>query len=1127
MALDSLAIEAGSLLVQHAVRHWTGNREQAVSRQAQLVDLIPATVTDRILRRDLDRQLGRIADTVAERLMELCGHEFRGMSEGDRAAALAEVVATFAAADLSDAALFADDLDPERLTARLGERMLRRGLEHELGQAGAAFYEALLRECCGCLVRLVEQRPEFLARVQKETLQRVGGVAAQVSALGDQVAAALERIPVRTLDAPEGTAEDAEFTRRYAEHLSTALDYVELFGVSLHHLRSRTALSMAYISLQVSARTDQELVTPRAGWDLLEPAGQEPHEYTARVQVEAALARHRLSLVRGEAGSGKSTLLRWLAITAVRGGFTGELREWNGFTPFLVKLRSHAEGELPAPEDFPRAAAPPLAGQMPRGWAHRALGSGRALVLVDGVDELPQRRREAVRAWLRELAVAFPEVRVVVTSRPAAAAERWLSAEGFTPVFLEALSPHQTAELVRHWHASMRDAPGRPCGVEELEGHAARLLGRLEAAPHLRHLASSPLLAAMLCALNLDRNRLPHNRMDLYAETLDMLLERRDTQRGIPGHIEAGLDRREKLRVLQDLAFRLSSTGRAELPREAARSRIAQQLPSMPQVTAEPEQVLSALLERSGVLRAPAVDRVDFVHRTVQEYLTAKQVIHDDDVDYLVDQAHKDTWRETVIMAAGHANSPQARALVRGLRERIAGGGPHSRRLKLLLAACLETLDEVPPDIREAIDTCLDDLVPPRDFRSARSLAAIGEPALDRLPDSLENLTAKQARAAARTAWLVNGPRALDVLARYAADPRQEVQRELCEAWSYFHPEEYARRVLADAPLEPHGNLSIRNARLLPALRHVAHLRWLQCADADIPDLEFLRETAPLELLNLHSVQSGDLNPLRVHAETLTTIHLDSAVPLDSLTPLTELPRLHNLDLFTPPLATLDFLHEIPSLTSLALDRECLVGIQDLSPIASLSELEQLDLPVDLSTAHSIPALLKSFPHLWRLDLTGDTTDARLQEAVMQTPHLRSLFLWDAGEFTDLSPLTALPLRSLGLIRCSRVCDISPLAQMTDLEFVSLVGTSVTDLSSLARHRNLEAVNLGNCHAIRDLRPLAKLPRLRRLSVEGARPGLDLASLARHRNLQIMVRKGQEVHNRRALGRGVHVIEIP
>jgi len=51
------------------------------------------------------------------------------------------------------------------------------------------------------------------------------------------------------------------------------------------------------------------------------------------MRVEAALRGSSRVLLRGEAGSGKTTLLRWLAVTAARGAFTGELTDWNGLTP--------------------------------------------------------------------------------------------------------------------------------------------------------------------------------------------------------------------------------------------------------------------------------------------------------------------------------------------------------------------------------------------------------------------------------------------------------------------------------------------------------------------------------------------------------------------------------------------------------------------------------------------------------------------------------------------------------------------------------------------------------------------------------------------------------------------------
>jgi hypothetical protein len=60
-----------------------------------------------------------------------------------------------------------------------------------------------------------------------------------------------------------------------------------------------------------------------------------------------------------------------------------------------------------------------------------------------------------------------------------------------------------------------------------------------------------------------------------------------------------------------------------ETARVTAVARIADKITGMPQVTASAEEVYSLLLHRSGLIREPAEGRVDFVHRTFQEYLTA------------------------------------------------------------------------------------------------------------------------------------------------------------------------------------------------------------------------------------------------------------------------------------------------------------------------------------------------------------------------------------------------------------------------------------------------------------------------------------------------------------------------
>src|SRR5262249_3774806 len=196
------------------------------------------------------------------------------------------------------------------------------------------------------------------------------------------------------------------------------------------------------------------------------------------------------------------------------------------------------------------------AGLMPAGWVHRQLGSGRALVLIDGVDELTGTQRRAIKPWLRGLLAEFPSIRAVVTSRPSAASASWLEEEGFAPAFLERLTPSDTRALVEHWHEAIRSSPDLPCPPEHLPVVQARLLSHLENAPHLRALAATPLLASMLCALNLDRaSQLPPDRMGLYAAALEMLLERRDAERVIPSYGEVHLNRPQKIQVLQELAW--------------------------------------------------------------------------------------------------------------------------------------------------------------------------------------------------------------------------------------------------------------------------------------------------------------------------------------------------------------------------------------------------------------------------------------------------------------------------------------------------------------------------------------------------------------------------------------------
>lgn len=1048
---------AGSV-VTPAVKRWLGRRHEQRERETPLIELIGAGVTDDLGVRRAGRRLDDIVDTVYERLQPLVHRRDQPLPDNEVAAAIDAVAETLRAADLSDAAVFADDVDPTLIATRLRRQLPGIADRAGLNEAAVHLYGRVLDECCTCLTQLVVQLPPFQGRATVQTLERLSTVA-------DSLTQVLARLPVTSLDAPTGTGHDAQFRTRYLGHLLTVLDHLELFGVDVHRYRLRTPLSIAYISLAVTGGNTRSLRRGGFRWDpgLLRSDGVGD---SASVRAEQALGDAARVLLRGDAGSGKTTLMQWIAVTAARHGFTGELDGWNGRTPFLIRLRDHVTQPLPPPERFLDLIAATIAGLMPAGWVHRQLDAG-TILCVDGVDEVPEAQRRAVRDWLRGLLNAYPDLRVVITSRPAAASARWLDAEGFTSVFLERMGPTDVKALIRHWHEAVRRAGDLPCEAHLLPGYEQRLLAQLDGSAHLQNLAGSPLLCAMLCALNLDRDsNLPRNRMDIYQAAIDMLLHRRDTQRGVPTDLP-DLTSRDQAQLLQEVAWWMTQNSRTELTRAEAGQRFAHRLAGIRHITAPTLAVVDHMIQRSGILREPVPDRIDFVHRTFQEYLAAREAADQGHTGALLEHAHLDTWRETIILAVGHANAPIRTQLLTGLLALAVERPKQARRLRLLAAACLETAPAVEPEILTQVRSQLRGLLP-RSVAEARSLAAVGEPLLTELPAELRTLSEAQAAATVRAVALVNGPAALATLARYSADERNRVQQQLITAWEYFDPHDYADKVLADAPLD-NGAATIRSATLLPALSRLRRLARTIFSTSQQFDLGLLADAQHLTLLSLGAGFTGSLEHLASHAD-LDYIHLRVGG------------RRLDLDVF----ATL------PNLTSLHLVE--LAADQNLTALAGLAKLTTLSLPGPPVTGEflaSLPALdylWISPPSAWDMDILAPLS------------HLARLNLTDAAEPAGglrrlVDQVSQVSLTKLDLWRCRWVTDLEPLRRLPSLAHLDIEETPVADLTPLSGLTRLRWLYMGSTEHVLDLTPLGNLPELKDLWIASPAPGIDLTPL--------------------------------
>lgn len=899
----------GQSVAMRAATEWLAGHTEEDALARSLTDLAAAELTKPYQRAKFETLVQHIGHQVTEQLAPV----LERFAEDDVAASLAAVEAALLSADLSDEALLRDDADPEVLAQRIRRSVPRQ----DLGRC----YEIALDQSCRCLVQIIRNLPSFQPRALAEVLSRA---TAQTVLLED----ALARLPRTSLHAPQGVDNDDEFRDEYLRYIAASLDRLELLGLSMKD-RPRLALSVAYLSLTVSG---QERL--RHGW--FGEADQPAH---SGVRVESALVSR--TFVRGEAGSGKTTLLDWIAVTAARGGFVGDLRSWNGLIPFPIRLRAYADSPMPAkPEEFVTGW---LAGIMPPGWVHRVLREGRGLLLVDGVDEVPPFKRPHVREWLRELVHTFPLAQVVVTARPAAADKKWLAELNFSSTVLQQMSPADVRVFLQRWH----EAAGAP------EEALRRLVSQLDSRVHLRSLASSPLLCAMLCALNLGRvSELPHSRMELYAAALAMLLDLRDAERGIARILTIS----DKTVLLRDLAWRLTLGGRSQLPASKVHEHVARKIRSMPNVDEEADAVVTHLLERSGVVREIAPGQVDFVHRTFQEYLAGEEAMQDGQVETLVAHAHQDSWTQTIVLACGHGQRTQVSELLTEVLDRADQEPRNARRLRLLAAACLETVRDVDAEVHERVDAIIrDKLVPPRSKKETTSLATIGHRVLRYLPADLDELSDATAEAVVRSTALVGSPEAMARLAGYARDPRRTVQEALLAAWLNFDRRRYADEVLADAPLDD-GCARITTIGLIP---HLSRLRRLTAVDISLTDdeeqtdLTFVQDVPGLRYLSVPVAGVIDVSPLK--ATTPHSLYLYGAVQLENLDQLP--PVGHALGLFqVEPWCTLEFLRG-RDLDTLSLS-EPAPGC-DMSPIAGMARLRRLGCHgwVDLSVVPAPPRL--------------------------------------------------------------------------------------------------------------------------------------------------------------------------
>ncbi|MFD3622331.1 NACHT domain-containing protein [Streptomyces sp. NPDC058676] len=585
-------------------------------------------------------------------------------------------------------------------------------------------------------VRVIADDPGF-----REVLRTHGGTDVAVEAL-DELS--------------DQERSDRDFEVPYRRYVARRFGRVETLGHGSPLGTIEWPLDTAFLALELVE------TAPRRA------PGRSAVEVAAGKRIEDALQGRKRILLQGAAGSGKTTLMHWLAVRAAQGDLPSELDQLQGRVPILVPLRKLDKSKgVPQVECLLHELAYPAAAIQPLGWLTRVLAKGRGLLLIDGIDEIQHEKRQDVRDWLQGLLALYPDTAVVVTSRPSAVPDSWLTGEKFTGFSVLPMSRQDVGTFIDRWFASLREARVRIRYKGNAEYYRRTLRAELDTRSSAAQMASNPRLCSLICALWLENlGTAPKDPMSLHFAALRLLLDERDIQRGIAYTEGPKLGVDSLAALLVDLALWMTMNGATEITESRAVRILERDLRwSSPHLADNAETVLRHLLIRSGVLREET-DTIVFEHSTFGDFFAALGLVSGDHFGFLVNHAHDPHYEDIVRMAVGQCPPLEADQLLLDLVQRGDHEPEHRQRIHLLATASLEYAARADAEVREEVLLRAKALVPPRDDATAGLLAGAGAAVLDLLPGP-NGLTAEEARAVVLTASTIGGLAAAAFLERF------------------------------------------------------------------------------------------------------------------------------------------------------------------------------------------------------------------------------------------------------------------------------------------------------------------------------------------------------------------------
>jgi len=430
--------------------------------------------------------------------------------------------------------------------------------------------------------------------------------------------------------------------KEYGKNIFDQYNYIRVFGMN-----EEKPLEDLYVRVNILSKiTERWYATPE---ELTKRFDRDRRSFGKVEESQTglqAINNHQKFVLLGKPGAGKTTYLRYLALQSVHKDSNIKNRK----IPVFISLNQFVrfEGSL---MDYIVKQFDTCQLEDAAPFIKNILTQGKCLILLDGLDEVPDAKKDTVITQINDLSDKYNTNQYVLTCRIHAYNAAF---PRFKDLELADFDDDQKQHFINDWFKKEPEV-------------GKQLWEALKDNTQLLEMASTPVLLTLMC-IDYDRNfDLQTNRASIYKSAIEALLIQWDSHRRIKrDEIYQGLTTDRKMQLFSTIAATTFQKDELFIPEQRLTSIIADKLKTLSNVQldnieTDSKAVLKAIVAQHGILTPRAKGIYSFLHLTFQEYFTSKYIIDSmqkGTIQALIsDHSTDDNWKEVFLLTVSSLDS--------------------------------------------------------------------------------------------------------------------------------------------------------------------------------------------------------------------------------------------------------------------------------------------------------------------------------------------------------------------------------------------------------------------------------------------------------------------------------------